>query len=143
MGTQQASAGPFFVAGQQPLSIMLLQLDKPLRRAGGRLKILETGNDEETSKDKSVLVRQGRVNFRSGLPGNIVLEVFYDTLLLFDNVLDDIADGNQAYKLIAFNYWQVPDEFPSHQVHAVFNTIIRCHSYGILRHQFADRCSLG
>src|SRR5688572_14235300 len=73
-----------------------------------------------------------------GLSGDIILQMFNDLFLLFDNLFYYIANRYKTYELIIFNDRKMSNKFAGHQIHTIFNCIFWCYRDRILRHQFTD-----
>src|SRR4030095_10066686 len=72
-----------------------------------------------------------------------MLQVANDKILLIDDILYDITNGDNTYNLIVFKYGKMADPFIAHQLHALLNSRVGRNIYRTLSHDIPNQGFLG
>ena len=114
----------------------------------------------QSGSDRLAILMKLRPLFRTSLlrRANITPKLFRFGLDLFQPLLHDITDANDAVKFPALNYGQMPDTLQRHHPHDINKLVLACaglnltghqlmcrkcqHRFGVLRHA-ADDVALG
>jgi len=140
--------GPLTKQGNRLLRFLLVEAAQTASRYAARLartKFAAQVAEETAPSRKRVLSRphgdwlDNRGDLAGVPTGDVALE-FLDGLFLFsDDPFHQIADGNDAHDLLAFDHGQVANPVLGHNPHALVDRLVRRHGEDRAAHDFAHR----